>query len=94
MLARKHMATLLPAPCFQCGHMVQPTDQWVIEHKQTRGAHPELTWETSNWAHSHRRCSSKTGQAGVIAKAKAEVHRQVGTNPNDRPVSSGRPPRQ
>lgn len=71
--ARVHMATRLPAECGKCGRTVTRTDEWVIGHKQDRITHPHLTWVMSNWQHEHRACSDRTGQAAVIAKAKAEV---------------------
>lgn len=73
--ARAFMAQTLPAPCGLCSHTVEPGDRWVIGHKISRGERPDLTWVPSNWRVEHRSCSDKTGQAGVIAKAKADAMR-------------------
>jgi hypothetical protein len=77
--ARAHMATLLPAPCGQCGVMIDPTDPWVVGHIKDRATHPELTWDPTNWRHEHRSCSDRTGQSVVIAKARADLARELGT---------------
>ena len=71
--ARALMARYLPAPCGKCGREVKATDRWVVGHKQDRITHPHLTWEPSNWQHEHRACSDSSGQAAVIAKAKADA---------------------
>jgi hypothetical protein len=73
--ARALMATQLPIRCCSCPRVIKPGDAWVIHHKQSRGAHPELTWEPSNWAIQCRTCSNKSGQQGVIDKAKADARR-------------------
>ena len=70
--ARGYMATLLPASCWLCHRTITADQDWVIEHKQSRATHPELTWVLGNWAHSHRACSDRTGMQAVIAKARQE----------------------
>ena len=86
--ARTHMATTTPWPatCARCGKHVHPDPPetlpgksgWVVGHIKSRAAHPELTWEPSNWRVEHRKCSDRTGQAAVIEKAKAEALRDAG----------------
>jgi len=81
--ARAHVATTLPRPCGKCGQTVEPDPPgtppgqsgWVVGHVVPRGAHPELTWQVSNWQAEHRRCSDASGQAGVQAKARADALR-------------------
>lgn len=70
--ARAAMAPRLPAPCGRCGKTVQPDEAWVVGHIKDRATHPELTLDPSNWQIEHRACSDRTGQAAVIAKARAE----------------------
>src|SRR3546814_11952612 len=53
----------------------------VVGHIKSRAAHPELTWDPSNWRIEHRKCSDRTGQAAVIEKAKAEALRDAGVTP-------------
>lgn len=89
--ARTHMAThtIWPHTCPRCGKPVHPDppdtapgkSKWVIGHIKDRATHPELTWVESNWRIEHRKCSDKTGQAAVIAKAKAEALRDAGITP-------------
>lgn len=50
----------------------------MVGHIKARGTHPALIHEPSNHRVEHRKCSNKTGQAGVIAKAKAEALRDAG----------------
>lgn len=80
------MAGLLPAPCARCGQTITTTDTWVIGHKLSRAAHPDLTWEPTNWQHEHRRCSNRSAQAAVQEKAAANALRAAGI-----PVSSSDP---
>lgn len=78
--ARAYLARYLPAPCGKCGKTVHPDPAgtrpgrsgWVVGHKVDRNTHPHLTWEPSNWQPEHRSCSDASGQAAVIAKARAE----------------------
>lgn len=72
--------TQWPVPCHLCAFPVNRGDQWVIEHKQSRSLRPDLTWEMSNWAISHRSCSNRSGQAAVIEKAKAQALRDAGVS--------------
>lgn len=73
--ARSYVAqiTTWPTKCGKCKKPVQQSDAWVVGHIKSRGAYPELTWVPSNWQVEHKTCSDKSGQAGVIEKAKAEV---------------------
>jgi hypothetical protein len=80
--ARAHMATRLPAPCGaehhapDCpGTITREADPgtWVVGHVKSRITHPRLTWAVTNWRHEHRSCSDATGQAAVIANARAQV---------------------
>lgn len=70
-------ATHLPEPCAHCGEVVRVTDNWVLGHKESRGSRPDLMFVVDNWQTEHRSCSNKTGQQGVIDKAKAEVKREA-----------------
>lgn len=91
--ARAIVRTWLPQPCGKCGKTVTTEDRWNVGHKQDRATHPDLTWDVTNWQPEHRACSDRSGQAAVIAKAKAEERAAVlsritadGTPP-PRPVS-------
>lgn len=86
MAARVMVGATLPAPCGLCGEPVLPGQAWVVGHIVSRGVAPHLTWEPSNWRPEHRACSNKTGQAGVIAKARAEGARAAGVDPLDIPL--------
>lgn len=70
--------TTWPTPCGQCGKPVTQDSAWVVGHTKARATHPELTWVHTNWRIEHRKCSDATGQATVIAKAKAEALRDAG----------------
>ena len=83
--ARAHMRRYLPAMCEadthvpECPGVIDGTDDraWVVGHKQSRIEHPELTWAVSNWRIEARVCSDASGQAAVIANAKAELLREL-----------------
>lgn len=81
--ARAFMSRCLPAQCAaerhdpRCPGLLDGTEAWVIGHVKSRVEHPELTWDVSNWRHEARVCSDATGQAAVIAKAKAEGRRDA-----------------
>ncbi len=92
--ARAIVAGWLPRPCGQCGEVVTAEDRWVVGHIKSRAEHPELTWEVSNWQVEHRSCSDKSGQAVVIAKAKAEAIRDAVASGSVLPATSvgGEPP--
>lgn len=78
--ARVLVRRWLPRPCGKCGQTVHDdppgtplgSSGWVIGHKVDRALRPDLTWEVSNWQPEHRACSDASGQAAVIAKARAE----------------------
>lgn len=67
--------------CGQCGKRVRRDEPWVVGHIKARGTHPELMFDPANHRVEHRKCSNKTGQAGVIAKAKADALREAGFSP-------------
>jgi hypothetical protein len=70
--------TRWPTPCAKgCGTVIAETDAWVVGHIKARGTHPELMWDPANWQVECRPCSDASGQAGVIAKAKAEAIRDA-----------------
>lgn len=74
--ARAFMVTRLPAPCGKCGVEIPrgaDPDTWVVGHIEDRITHPHLTWVLSNWQHEHKGCSDRTGQAAVIANARAQL---------------------
>lgn len=75
--ARVFMAQFLPKPCARCGKEIGVNDEWVIGHIKPRGTHPHLMWDKDNWQHEHRACSDKTGQIGVIEKARAQGAREA-----------------
>lgn len=81
--ARAQVATWLPAPCGKCRKTVTANDRWVVGHIKARATHPHLTWTVSNWWPEHKACSDKTGQATVIAKAKAEALAEHGIFPDE-----------
>ena len=85
--ARDYMRTntTWPATCGQCNKPVQLTDNWVVGHILARATHPEHTWNPDNWRIEHRKCSDRTGQATVIAKAKADALREHGITQNTAP---------
>lgn len=72
MEARELVARYLPTACGKCGQTVTARDRWVVGHKKDRWQYPHLTWDPSNWQPEHRACSDRSGQAAVIAKARAE----------------------
>lgn len=67
--------------CGHCGKRVQPGTPWVLGHIKARATHPELTWDPDNWRVEHKKCSNKSGQAAVIAKAKADALKEIGKIP-------------
>lgn len=72
--ARAHMSQFLGKQvCPHCGRVVDESRPWVVGHIISRGVRPDLMWDPTNWRLEHRSCSDATGQAGVIAKAKAEA---------------------
>ncbi|GAB7003922.1 hypothetical protein JCM18899A_13940 [Nocardioides sp. AN3] len=75
--ARAAIRLTLPSPCGRCGKVVHPSDRWVVGHIKSRATHPELALVPSNWRPEHRACSDGTGQAAVIAKAKAAGRAEV-----------------
>lgn len=75
--ARAIVKTWLPQPCGECGKPVTEDQRWVVGHIKPRATHPELTWVVSNWRAEHRKCSDKSAQSVVIAKAKAEERAAV-----------------
>ncbi len=83
--ARDYMRTLLPADCVTCHRRIEVGDErWVVHHVIGRGeamasGRPWLVWDVNNWAHQCRTCSDRSGQEGVIAKARAEGARGVGS---------------
>lgn len=83
--ARAHMRRYLPAECeatthvAECPGIIDGTDDraWVVGHRASRIEHPELTWAVTNWRIEARVCSDASGQAAVIANAKAELLREL-----------------
>lgn len=56
-------------PCGKCGLPVSPADKWVVGHKQSRHAYPELMMETSNWQPEHAACSNRSGHDAKLERA-------------------------
>lgn len=86
--ARKLMETTLPVKCVTCPTIVQRGSDWVIHHEPSRGeliasgqAHRQFDRDT--WHVQCRPCSNKSGQQGVIAKAKAEARAEAGASARD-----------
>lgn len=83
--ARAHMRRYLPAPCAadthapDCPGIVDGSDDraWVVGHKASRIEHPELTWAVTNWRIEARTCSDSSGQAAVIANARALERKKI-----------------
>lgn len=91
-MIRRWWQAHLPQPCGRCGTTIRPGDQWVVGHIESRGAHPERTYDLSNTQPECRRCSESSKQQGVIDKAKAEALREAGLPaPPRRDVISRRP---
>lgn len=90
--ARRFMAGFLPTACARCQTTITLTDTWVIGHRLSRAAHPELTWEPSNWQHEHRRCSNASAQAAVQEKAAANALRAAGLPVFPGGPADGQPP--
>lgn len=73
------MATRLPALCARgCGRTMTKTDDWVIGHKKSRHAYPQLTWDVNNWQIECRECSNKSGNEAIIEKAKLDALTEAG----------------
>lgn len=77
--ARRLVGRTLPCACGKCGLIIERKNEapekdqtWVVGHKQDRWSHPHRMWDPSNWQAEHRGCSDASGQAAVIAKARAE----------------------
>lgn len=83
--ARAHMRRYLPADCAadthapDCPGVIDGTDDraWVVGHVRSRIEHPELTWAVANWRIEARVCSDASGQAAVIANARAQGRRDA-----------------
>lgn len=86
---RSFWLSRLPQPCGQCGQPVTRADEWVVGHIESRGARPELTYRLDNTRPEHRRCSDKTATQGIKDKARADVLRELGLDPDGQPT--GRP---
>jgi hypothetical protein len=89
------MERQLPTTCATCPRIVKLGDKWVIHHTPSRGeliamgqAHRQFDPDT--WAIQCRPCSDKSGQQGVIDKAKAEA--RVEKAAGSLPVLEGGPP--
>lgn len=70
--ARAIVATRLPAPCGQCGKVIEAGADprtWVVGHIKPRATHPALIFDPGNWRPEHRRCSNRTGHSVAIANA-------------------------
>jgi hypothetical protein len=71
--ARAYVRARLPLPCQDgCGKPVLPGQDFVVGHIEARWKRPDLILTPSNWSASHAACSDRSGQAHVIAKARAE----------------------
>lgn len=70
--------TMMPGVCARCKKPVTEQDNWVVGHIRSRAAHPELTWDASNWRPEHRKCSDRTGQSAVIEKARLSALKDAG----------------
>ncbi len=68
--ARAMMAPNLPCPCARgCGTVLTVDDAWVVGHKKSRHAYPELTWDVRNWQIECRPCSNKSSNEAAVEKA-------------------------
>jgi hypothetical protein len=56
-------------PCGKCGLPVSPADKWVVGHKKSRHAYPELLMEASNWQPEHAACSNRSGHDAKLERA-------------------------
>lgn len=68
-----------PRPGRALGERGADPSTWVVGHIKDRITHRHLTWAVTNWRHEWRACSDSTGQAAVIANARAQVHPRVAT---------------
>ena len=61
--ARKHVASMLPAPCWRCGRWLYADEPqtWVAGHIIERDLAPELAHDPENWAPECRPCSDRSG---------------------------------
>jgi hypothetical protein len=79
------MRRYLPAECAadthapECPGVIDGSDDraWVVGHKRSRIEHPELTWAVTNWRIEARVCSDASGQAAVIANARASERKKI-----------------
>jgi 5-methylcytosine-specific restriction endonuclease McrA len=55
------MATQLPCPCWRCGQVIHPDDNWVVGHIVDRAIDPSRTWDPSNHRPEHWACNAKAG---------------------------------
>jgi len=73
--AREFMATKFPTICAHCHEPVSITRPWVVGHKKSRTAYPELTWDRDNWQIEHKRCSDQSAwQAAHERTARLTEH--------------------
>lgn len=45
--------------CYRCGKRIKSLESFTIEHKEPWLTHPDLFWDMTNIAFSHRSCNSR-----------------------------------
>lgn len=70
--ARAYMAEQLPADCARCGLPID-NQPWVVGHKKSRLAYPELQMDPTNWQHEHKRCSDASASDAIRERAAREA---------------------
>ena len=61
--ARRYIASLLPAPCWRCGRMLDLEDDWTVGHLVDRAVAPHLADDPGNQAPECARCNFRAGAA-------------------------------
>jgi hypothetical protein len=65
--------------CFRCGGRLDSPDQLSIEHRVAwLDRDPQLFWDLSNIAFSHRRCNSRAASRVAQGRSNAGRYRKVG----------------
>jgi len=61
--ARKHVAAMLPAPCWRCGRWLDEGSAWTVGHLIDAAVAPELEHDPSLWMPECARCNYSAGAA-------------------------------
>lgn len=59
--ARRHVAAMLPAPCWRCGRLLDIDSAWTVGHLIDRADAPHLAADPGNWAPECSRCNYSAG---------------------------------